>query len=120
MISPEQERLPSHVITITPVQIVYNLQQYGDYYDLTLKTSCQLTLCCQRCMESFEYSYQNRTQIGLCDSDEVAERIMDQYEPVVLEMDEIPFETIIIDELHLYLPLFHSDEKRCLTVMNAI
>lgn len=113
------ERIPSHVLTISTVKCKYELVRHSDYYHLTLETLCQLSLCCQRCMEAFDYLYHNTTDIGLCDNDEVAERIMETLEPVVLNSDEIPFATLILDELYLYLPLFHEDEQQCHPILSS-
>ena len=114
------DRLPSHVVSIGPVKCNYMLNEQSDYYCLTLETDCQLILCCQRCMESFEYHYHNNTQLGLCYEETVAEQIMSILDPIVLVADEIPFETLIIDELYLYLPLFHKNEAICQTNLSDL
>lgn len=108
-----KDRLPSQILEIDGVKCNYKLEKHPDYYLLILSTQCNVSICCQRCMEKFDMRYQNHTQIGLCDDEGVAEQMMDTLEPVVLTSDEIPFETIVIDELYLYLPLFHQDLKQC-------
>ena len=107
------DRLPVQVETLGPITCQYELKPCGDYYQLTLITSCQLTLYCQRCMKPYDYHYENTTKIGLCDDDVVAERIMDTVDPVVLSTQDIPFESLLIDELILYMPSFHEDEGQC-------
>ncbi len=107
------ERKPSQIISMSSVQCIYELEKHPDYYNLTLSTECQVTIGCQRCMEPFDLLYRNQTQIGLCEEESVAERIMDIVEPVVITNDVIPFESIVADELHLYLPLFHQDLTQC-------
>lgn len=109
----DNKRMPSHVESIGVVHCQYELIKQPDHYQLKLMTQCELTLCCQRCMDSFNYEYQNKTEIGLCDSDKIAEKIMESLDPVVLKGATIPFETLILDELHLYLPLFHQHENLC-------
>lgn len=71
-----------------------------------------LILTCQRCLGEFSYHYSNLTEVAVCDSDETAEKMMNQYDCLV-STNQVDLQEIVTDELHLYAPEFHFDLNEC-------
>lgn len=83
------------------------------YYLLTIKTEGTLTLSCQRCLSHFEYNYKNKTQLVVCENEDMAKKYQDMNECIVAEGFQIDLAEILTDELSLYLPEKHPDIADC-------
>ena len=69
---------------------------------------------CQRCMDEVEISVDSLFTLGVVDSEAYAEKLPDEYEPLLIEQDEKLFlQDLIEDELILALPIvaMHPDEE---------
>jgi uncharacterized protein len=107
------ERLPHFLQSPCEFTASVQVEAQKDYWLLTLHTTARLNILCQRCMEEFQYPYDNVTVIALCHSDEVASRLQDDYESIVISDDRVDLKELVTDELHLYAPEFHPNVDEC-------
>lgn len=103
------ERLPFYINTAQDIEFYYTVARFKEYYLLTLDVSANLNITCQRCLQDFNYRYLNTNNIAVCKSDEIAEKIMSTYEPLVSLTNEVDLLEIITDDLHLYCPEVHEN-----------
>jgi uncharacterized protein len=110
---PIDERLPAHIKAPCLVNCEFTVNNKESYYLLTLAIKVDLTLVCQRCLSEFIHPYSNQTELAVCDSEALAEKMLTQYESIVADNQEIDLEAIIADELILYAPAFHPTLSDC-------
>ena len=108
-----QERLPERIIRPCEFTCIFHVVSYGDYYLLTLDIVGALAVKCQRCLSVFEHEYCNQSKLAVCRTDTVAEALMEHFECVVAENDEIDLLDILADELHLFSPEKHNNYMDC-------
>ena len=102
------ERLPAQVMAPVHLDYSFSLEARDDYYILHLNEAALIQLNCQRCGENWEYSYQQSHEIAICRSDEDAEKYQSSYDLMVLPDLNIDILTVITDNLHLFLPIYHE------------
>jgi uncharacterized protein len=74
----------------------------------------QLTLQCQRCMETFVYEIVGNFLSGIVKSEEEAKELPEIYEPVIAAEGELVIQDMIEDELIVSLPIVpRHDLKAC-------
>ena len=115
-----KERLPAFVSIPCHLNAVYRVEARDNYYLIHLKTSGELSTVCQRCLQELNGSYENQTLIAVCRNDERAEQLSEFYECIVSSNGQVDLNELIVDELHLYAPLFHSDMEDCGNEVNEI
>jgi uncharacterized protein len=108
-----KERLPQFVTVPCTLNVRYHVEAKDDYYLIHLHVEGALHLQCQRCLDEFDYHYDNNTLIAACKSDERAEELLEHYECIVSPTFQITLDDLIIDELHLYAPQFHPELTDC-------
>ncbi|CEK10818.1 YceD family protein [Legionella hackeliae] len=113
-----RERLPAHINSGCIVNCQFAVESQNNYFILTLKVNSDLIITCQRCLKEFIYHYVNETKLAVCHSDEMAEKLMDQYECVIAENNHIDLAELITDEFHLYTPELHPETNDCDTEIN--
>jgi len=74
------------------------------------KVSSTLIVQCQRCMEDMEYPVSVKTRLGIVASKEAAEKLPDNYEPLVVTGEETSIVSLLEDELILALPIVAMHE----------
>ncbi|KGP63923.1 metal-binding protein [Legionella norrlandica] len=114
------ERLPSFIRPVCHLKAIYHVEAKEDVYLIHLNVQGNLSIICQRCMDDFTVGYENSTVIAVCRNDERAEQLLSQYECVVSSNWQVDLNELIIDELHLYAPQFHSDFNECNSEINEI
>lgn len=107
------ERLPSFLSGPCQLKVTYKVEGKDDFYLIYLEVLGELKINCQRCMQEFNYPYDNSTRIAVCRSDERAEQLLEQYECIVSSKGQVLLSDLITDELHLYAPQFHLETKDC-------
>jgi uncharacterized protein len=108
-----EERLPHFVSEPCRLDVCFQIELRDDFYLAHLHVGGLLHLQCQRCLEEFDYSYDNHTIIAICQQEARAEELLTHYECIVAPDLQVRLEDLIIDELHLYAPQFHPDPKDC-------
>lgn len=114
------ERLPDFLTAPCHVNISYHVELKDKFFLIHLQTQADLKIICQRCMNEFPFSYENNTEIGVCKTDERAEQLLEHYECIVSTTGQVELEDLIIDELHLYVPIFHPQVNDCGSEINHI
>ncbi|KTD00804.1 YceD family protein [Fluoribacter gormanii] len=107
------ERLPNFITSSCQLDVTYQVEAKEDFYLIHLHVKGQLPIQCQRCLDEFNFPYDNITVIAVCRNDERAEQILEHYECIVSENLQVSLEDILIDELHLYAPQFHPKIDDC-------
>lgn len=108
-----QQRLPAYVAGPCVLDCQFKVIAVENYYLITLDIDSVVSVICQRCLGEFNHHYINQTTLAVCASDEIAEKLMELYECVVSSDGHIELEELLTDELHLYVPEFHSDIENC-------
>ena len=77
------------------------------------KVRSELELICQRCLQPMKFSVDAEPCLGIVTSQAQAERLPENYEPLLVETGLMPLAAIIEDELILNLPAVprHEDEN---------
>lgn len=114
------ERLPSFITEPCQLEVTYSVVSEDDFYLIHLHVAGKITVDCQRCMQEFTIPYTNQTTVAVCRSDERAEQLLEHYECIVSANLQVDLAELIIDELHLYAPQFHTEISDCGTRINQI
>lgn len=107
------ERLPRFLISPCIMRVSYHAEVKDNVYLLHLDVSGVLNVICQRCMENFAAPYQNKTTLAVCADETEAQRLLENYEPIVAPRGQVNLEDLTIDELYLYAPSFHPMVTEC-------
>lgn len=80
---------------------------------MTGRIHAELVVTCQRCMEAMAGPVEAEISLGLVRSDSEAERLPENYEPLLVGAEPMPLSAIIEDELILALPIvsMHAPEQ---------
>ncbi len=74
-----------------------------------------LALKCQNCLQAVEFTVKNFIKLGIVTSIDQADRLPEDYEPLLVGEEKILLKNIIEDELLLILPAFPKHQHNCLT-----
>ena len=74
-----------------------------------------LELECQLCLQAVQWPVKNTIKLGIITSIEQANRLPEDYEPLLVDEGKILLKNIIEDELLLILPAFPKHSHLCLT-----
>ena len=107
------ERLPFNVSKVADVVFFYTVKKFKDFYLLVLDVSADVTIECQRCLHDFSHHYITNNSIAVCRSEDIAEQIMSEHEPLVSSTNEVDVTEIITDDLHLFCPERHGNVENC-------
>lgn len=114
------ERLPHFITSTCQLDVTYHIEVKEDFYLIHLHVKGTLPIQCQRCLDEFNFPYDNMTVVAVSRTDERAEQILEHYECIVSANLQVSLEDILIDELHLYAPQFHPNINDCSTEINQI
>ena len=86
-------------------------QNEGGRYIVTGNISGSVDMVCQRCMQPVTYDVAANVAVAFVTSDAQAERITEEYEPLIVEDDQVGLSEFIEDEVILALPIVatHTD-----------
>jgi len=73
-----------------------------------------LELKCQNCLQAVQWSVKSAVKLGIVTSLDQADRLPEDYEPLLVDEEKILLKNIIEDELLLILPAFPKHEHNCL------
>lgn len=73
-----------------------------------------LELECQNCLQAVQWSVKNAVKLGIVTSLDQADRLPEDYEPLLVDEGKILLKNIIEDELLLILPTFPKHQHDCL------
>jgi uncharacterized protein len=72
-----------------------------------------LGLECQNCLQAVDWSINCNIKLGVVTSIEQANRLPEDYEPLLVEEGRVPLKNIIEDEILLILPAFPRHQHTC-------
>jgi len=106
-------RLPANIEPPCSLLCEFQVQSVDNYFLLHLKVEGDLNIICQRCLHTFNHHYHNSSTLAVCDNDELAERLLPQYESVVATNNQVDLIELLSDELYLYSPDMHPEIDQC-------
>ncbi|MDD1608066.1 MAG: YceD family protein [Methylococcaceae bacterium] len=77
------------------------------------RISAVLQLKCQSCLQAVEWSVDSTVRLGIVSSIDQANRLPEDYDPLLVEQDSIPLRNLIEDELLLSLPTYPKHQHSC-------
>lgn len=84
----------------------------------TLET--ELNLCCQNCLQAVVWPVKHSVKLGIVKTIEQANRLPEDFEPLLLNNDTVFLKEIIEDELLLTLPTYPKHQYDCLALQKDI
>ena len=114
------ERLPERIASPCALSCDFYVENCTNYFLITFKVSGTLDVICQRCLLAFPHEYHRETQLAICTTDALAETLMEHYECIVAQDNEINLTDILTDELYLYSPEKHEDPIDCDSEINQL
>jgi uncharacterized protein len=72
-----------------------------------------LELECQNCLQAMEWPVSADIKLGIVTSIDQADRLPEDYEPLLIKEEKIPLKDIVEDELLLALPTFPKHQHAC-------
>ena len=73
-----------------------------------------LELECQNCLQAVQWTVKNNIKLGIVTSVDQADRLPEDYEPLLVDEGKVLLKDIIEDELLLILPTFPKHQHNCL------
>jgi len=92
------------------VRLVFELDDAGNPH-IRGEIAAVLEVTCQRCMSPMSLSLETDVLLGIVTSGEQADTLPDEYEPLILDTEEVLLADIVEDELLLALPLSSMHEQ---------
>ncbi len=72
-----------------------------------------LELECQNCLQTVQWPIKHAVKLGIVTSLDQADRLPEDYEPLLIDEGKILLKNIIEDELLLILPAFPKHQRNC-------
>lgn len=95
--------LPSWIQSPCEMTCVFDVSACHGYYLLKIAVDGLIQITCQRCLDLVQCTYHHQTTLAVCSSDERAERLMECFDCIVSQDDQINLNEILIGELYLNL-----------------
>lgn len=73
-----------------------------------------LELECQNCLQAVQWPVKSSIKLGIVTSIDQADRLPEDYDPLLVEEGKMPLKNIVEDELLLILPAFPKHSHNCL------
>lgn len=78
------------------------------------RIEADLELKCQNCLQAVKWPVDSEVKLGIVTSIDQANRLPEDYEPLLVEEEKVLLKNIIEDELLLVLPTFPKHQHACL------
>lgn len=108
-----EERLPVFISEPCKLQVKYRVRSEMDFYLIDLQVSGHIHCNCQRCLQDYDYDFDQTSTIAVCTSEERASELQDHYECIVVPQNQVQLTELVTDELHLYAPEQHPNIEDC-------
>jgi uncharacterized protein len=97
---------------LVDVDLRFGIDELGVHF-MSGRLHAELAVICQRCMEAMRLPVEAEVSLGLARSDSEAERLPENYEPLLVGAEPMPLSAIVEDELILALPIvpMHAPEQ---------
>ncbi|MGR8979918.1 MAG: YceD family protein [Gammaproteobacteria bacterium] len=96
------------------VSIFLSFGKVGKQALIEGKIESVLTLVCQNCLQALAWPIDHTLKLGLVNSIDEADRLPENYDPLLLKEDKILLKDIIEEELLLILPQYPKHQHDCL------
>lgn len=77
------------------------------------KIEAVLELECQNCLQAVQWPVSNDIKLGIVTSIDQANRLPEEYEPLLVDEGKVLLKNIVEDELLLILPTFPKHQNNC-------
>jgi uncharacterized protein len=98
--------------TLLTVELIFSIDNEG-LCSIKGEISTDVELICQRCLKPMIYPIRAEISVSPVVSDQQAEQLNVQYEPLLTNQGEISMAEWIAEELHLALPLAPRHDPSC-------
>ncbi|MDD2723914.1 MAG: YceD family protein [Methylovulum sp.] len=95
------------------VAIELFFQREGRLATIDGRLETVLQLRCQNCLEALEWPVNSEVKLGIVTSIEQADKLPEEFEPLMLEGETLLLKDIVEDELLLALPAFPKHQHAC-------
>jgi uncharacterized protein len=112
------DRLPHFIIIPCNLYVTFKVDAKEDFYLIHLHTQGTLRSQCQRCLDEFSFPYDNETEVAICRDEQRANELLERYECIVSAHCNVTLEDLLLDELYLYAPQSHPENKDCSNEIN--
>jgi uncharacterized protein len=103
------DRLPYYIYGPCTLSCTLKVRKEPNYYSIEFRNSGDLRINCQRCLQDFTYHYEHHSELALCATEEIANRMMTSMDCTVQSGDDLDIQAILTDDLHLFCPEKHAD-----------
>jgi uncharacterized protein len=96
------------------IAVDLNFSREGKLAVIEGKIESELHLICQNCLQDLTWPIDNTIRLAVISSIEEADRLPENYEPLLLEEEKVLLKDIVEDELLLILPQYPKHMHDCL------
>ena len=96
------------------VSVTLSFGKEGKQAFIEVKIEAVLTLICQNCLEALVWPIEHIVKLGIVNSISEADRLPEDYEPLLLDENKILLKDLVEDELLLILPQYPKHRHDCL------
>lgn len=101
------------------VDIELSFRREGKLAMIEGRIETTLTLVCQNCLQDLPWPVNNVINLAIVSSIDEANRLPENYEPLLLEEEKILITDIIEDELLLVVPQYPKHQHNCLNQVSS-
>ncbi len=101
------------------VAIDFAFEKKGRVATVQGHIKAELSLVCQNCLKNLSWTLDIPVNLGVVSSDEQANRLAEEFDPLWLEGDTVALKDIVEDEILLALPDFPRHAHECLVKQKA-
>lgn len=107
------ERVGSRIELPCTLTCSLQVEKHPNFFLVMLGVKGHVTVNCLRCLHPFVHDYCNQTVLAVCKSDTFAAQLMETYECIVAESEQLDLTDILVDEVLLYCPERHQNVADC-------
>lgn len=95
------------------VEVSLNFGRQGKIRYVSGTISGKLAVTCQRCMQPMDLALNVEYKLGLIQSEEQADQLADEFEPLLVNEDQLSVPYLLEEELLLAIPLVAMHDTEC-------
>jgi uncharacterized protein len=95
------------------VAVELHFSREGRLAKIEGKIETRLQLICQNCLQAIDWPVQATVRLGIVNSLEQVDRLLPDFEPLLVEEEKMPLLDIVEDELLLNLPQYPKHSESC-------
>lgn len=115
------DRLRDLLVTDTGlIEVVLWFGREGKQAKVEGEITTELHLCCQNCLQVVVWPVEAKFKLGIVTTIEQANRLPDDFEPLLVNQNDILVKDLIEDELLLILPTYPKHPYDCLALQTDV